>query len=101
MNKDIIEIERTKHIAGYGRFSYLTDSSEEILNKIVEWSYDFSQKLRLPVIYKHKVRYVEENISKEEFYFFDGGLEQMGEEICPTANIPYCDLVCYLDIYYQ
>lgn len=98
MKKDTIEIERTEnHISGYGRFFYLNESSEEILNKLIEWSQDNNGEK----IYKHKVRYVEENIGKGGHYFFDGGLKQCGEEICPTANIPYCDLVCYLDIYYQ
>ncbi len=93
MNKDSIEIERdSNHISGYGRFTYLEESSEEILDKLIEWSKDRNEK-----IYKHKVRYIEENKSKERFYFFDGGVDKQ----CPTASIPYCDLVCYLDIYYQ
>lgn len=92
MNKDSIEIERdSNHISGYSRFTYLEESSEEILDKLIEWSKDRTEK-----IYKHKVRYVQENISDERFYFFDGGMGR-----CPKAKIPYCDLVCYLDIYYQ
>lgn len=93
MNKETLELERdSNHISGYSRFSYLNESSEEILDKLIERSKDKSEK-----IYKHKVRYVQENPSEERFYFFDGGPEKQ----CPTAKIPYCDLVCYLDIYYQ
>ena len=92
MNKDSIEIERdSNHISGYSRFTYLEESSEEILDKLIEWSKGRSEK-----IYKHKVRYVQENISDKRFYFFDGGMGR-----CSKAKIPYCDLVCYLDIYYQ
>jgi hypothetical protein len=92
MNKETLEIERyPDHISGYSRSTYLEENSQEILDKLIEWSKDKVEK-----IYKHKIRHVEENRSNERFYFFDGGMGR-----CPKAKIPYCDLVCYLDIYYQ
>jgi len=90
MQKQTIEIERRdKHISGYGTYKLPTPDSSEILDKLIEWSKENNYK-----IYKHKIRYEEENIGKDGVYEFRN-------ELCPSQNIPYCDLVSYLDIYYQ
>ena len=89
MNKETIEIERDiNHIHSYMKRSYLDENSEIILNKLIEWSKGNSYH-----IYRHRVKYVEENIG------------QNGKTYTPDCDkslkILYCDLVCYLDIYYQ
>lgn len=89
MNKYTKEVSREENIHGYGKYSYLDENSSEILDLLVEFTKNNNYK-----IYKHKVRYAEENISTEKFYKFRN-------PNCPPANIPYCDLVCYLDIYCQ
>lgn len=77
--------------------SMLSEDRDEVLNRVVEWS-----KLMPDCkIYKHKIRYVEENIRKDDLYHFDGGVKSAGWKICPPQDIPRCDYVCYLDIYYQ
>ena len=90
MNKETIEISREKHIKGYSKFSYLNEDSNEILDKLIEWSRGNKFK-----IYKHKVRHEQENIGKS------GEMYKFRADNCRPINIPYCDLVCYLDIYYQ
>lgn len=96
MKKHTIElIRRLKHIKGYGIFPTVSfdsrpaDSEIEVLNRIVEWSSGKNVS-----IYKHVVRWENENISTTDFYTVD--LPQV-----PISKIPYCDYVCYLDIYYQ
>ena len=94
--KVTIEIERMKHICGYGKMNYLDETSESVLDKLIEWSRGNSHK-----IYKHRIKYIEEKNDTYGNYFMDGGLKQYGEQLGPSMEIPYCDLVCYLDIYYQ
>ena len=39
MNKVTLEISRDpNHISGYSKFTYLNENSDEILNKLIEWS---------------------------------------------------------------
>lgn len=90
MNKDTIEISREEHITGYGEFSCPREDDTEILDKLIEWSRNSKKH-----IYKHKIRRVEENIGKS------GKIHKFRHPDCPPADIPYCELVYYLDIYYQ
>lgn len=91
MLKEKIELDRFKnHISGYGSMNIPHSDSPEILNKLIEWSKNKDVK-----IYKHFISTTEENID----YF--GPKYEFRSNNCPPANIPYCDLVVYLEIYYQ
>lgn len=92
MLKDTVEICRyKKHILGYGIMGNTpSENSEDVLDKLIEWSRKNNFK-----VYKHKLRYVEENID------FNGPKYHYSNPNCKPAEIPYCDLVYYLDIYYQ
>lgn len=97
MKKDTIELERdSNHIKGYGILPYMDKWNNEsnILDAIVEWS----RKRKTVKIYKHIVRVSEENISKDRFYV-SNHIKTIHNEI--ITQIPYCDRVVYLDIYYQ
>lgn len=100
MNKETIELERrVKHIKGYGFWGMKEwrDNDPEVLDEIVKWSEGKSVK-----VYKHTLRIVEENISDTEFYYYAGvpsaGIYDNGTL---SQKIPYCDWVCYLEIYWQ
>lgn len=97
MKKHTIELaRRLKHIKGYGVWENPINGQRfptheiEVLNRIVEWSNGKSV-----TIYKHLVRSEEENISTTEFHTVKCGVPADG------MQIPLCDLVYYLDIYYQ
>lgn len=111
MNKKTIEISREKDFPiGYGKVSYLNENSEEILNKLMDWSQEWENLEKK--IYKHKIKYLEENHSDRVYkYFYCGRIiekEEYDELLKNPENclakpyqVNYCDLVCYLDIYYQ
>ena len=120
MQKETIEISREKIPKGYGKFFCLSENSEEILNKLVEWSNNYMTPTKdgcllaireKPVIYKQQVRYEQGDETEEIYAYFQCGAKITKEEFdklksnkdCPFPPyaIPYCDLVCYLDIYYQ
>jgi len=83
MNKSTIELQRIKNFPyGYGRMSYPTENSYIVLDKLVEWSKENPNTK----IYKHIVYASRENIHKE-----------FGEVDTST----YCDVVDYIDIYWQ
>lgn len=91
MLKDTIDLVKfEKHIHGYGHMSIPNTDSYEVLDKLVEWSKGKNVK-----IYKHFVRTREENID------YDGPKYEFWSNNCPPASIPYCDLIVYLEIYYQ
>jgi len=117
MNKNTIELERVKNfLSGYGRMSgNRTENDSETLDAIINWS----RKNTKAKIYKHKVRRAEENISKNKFHYvseygfsqekckqlLDSGEAASGTNCLKTrylvTKVPYCDLVYYLDIYWQ
>ena len=95
MNKTTVELLRnSNHIHGYG--TMISPITEQIiLDKLVEWSKanPFSVATCEEIkIYKHMLRVVEENISETDFY---------NPNFDSSMKIPRCDLVYYLDIYYQ
>ena len=102
MKKETIEILREKHPKGYSKTEYLTDHSTEILDKLVEWSQDNNYR-----IYIHKIRHIEENDSNEIYKCFRYGAEIPREQYFENLRkegyyaVYYCELVSYLDIYYQ
>lgn len=112
MNKDTIELIRIlKFVKGYGLFQTPPEITETAqLNKIVEWSFSQPNKLN---IYKHVLRREEENDNGEVYKYFTYGREIseeeyetfMKDETLIKFHRPYacyyCDLVYYLDIYWQ
>jgi hypothetical protein len=91
MKKETIEYFRdNNNIFGYG-YSIPPKEIQEtsILDFLCKWSKNKKVK-----IYSHSLKRIEENISKTKFYEFR-------HNDCPPKDIPYCDWVYYLDIYYQ
>ncbi len=113
MNKETIELERdANHIYNYG--SLIEKYTESLLlDKIVEWSKtDKEQQVafdeeygviscRKKQVYKHILRREQENISKDRFYDFKGFNDANYWYNVSPQKIPFCDLVYYLDIYWQ
>jgi len=105
MKKVTIELARTQnHIQGYGRIVQPYKDSPEILNKIVEWSQDKNIS-----VYSHRVYSVEGEASDRVYAYFADG-EKVSEEKYNLLKddkrgrayfVCYCELVDYLDIYYQ
>jgi hypothetical protein len=103
MQKETIEVSREKIPKGYSKFSYLNENSGEVLDKLTEFAKG--------MVYKHTVRHEQENERDEIYNYFQCGqiiTKQVFDELKNNKNcqfppyaIPYCDLVCYLDIYYQ
>ena len=85
MNLKTLELHRFKCPKGYGDSVYPNESS--ILNTIVDFTRNTEYK-----IYKHVVRRVEEEKDYEDYYV---------PNLMSNLEIPYCDIVYYLDIYYQ
>lgn len=109
MNKDTIEVSREKIPKGYSKFFYFDENSAEVLDKLIQWSNEYENKNKN--VYKHKVRYHQEKEYDEVYAYFHCG-EKITKEAfdilkmdktChfPPYAVPYCDSVCYLDIYYQ
>jgi hypothetical protein len=92
MKKIKLEVERdTHHILGYTSFPKIAeDYDQKIMDFILTWSSKKENKKYK--IYKHLIRYEEENISKTNFYI---------SECNKNLKIPYCDRITYLYIYYQ
>lgn len=94
MNKTSIELERKDHIFGYGCMNWTgpnySKDSQDTLDFIVEWSKDNTEKK----IYRHLIRTEQQNISQSRFHIVERSCME-------DLRIPYCDLVTYLDIYYQ
>lgn len=90
MEKERIEIHRISPFPqGYGTFNSPTE--DQVLDKIIEWS-------RLPKnlnkkVYKHFITQAEEN--------FNGLYDFSNWAKVDRPEIRSCDLVYYLDIYYQ
>ena len=127
MIKTTIELSRTKHIQGYGRYggpSY-TDDSQSTLDKLVEWNaLPGNRKKR---VIKHYVRTVEEPREKITYHYAsEHGLKpeeceklfrervRSGRELGQYENVNSLvyhqgmvnrmltvDEVVYLDIYHQ
>ncbi len=94
MQKTTIELNRqTNSPAGYGRFTYPTAESDEILERLIEWT----RANPAAKVYRHKVRAVEEGIGKLGPY--KGRAEDWSSKTLP--DVPACELVDYLDIYWQ
>lgn len=77
-------MNRFKCPKGYGDFVCPDDSF--VLNTIVDFTRNTEFK-----IYRHTIRRIEEEKGYEDIY----------EPEFSTLKIPYCDIVYYLDIYYQ
>ena len=89
MEKVRIELQRDmNHIYGYSKFDYIQKESVTVMNKLTEWSHS-NKNCR---IYTHEVRIQQENVSTTNFHTVTND---------PSLKIPYCELVTYLDIYYQ
>lgn len=92
MNKDTIELHRTpKHWYNYGLLGghpYTLDS-QSTLDALVEWTQGWTRPSNIH-IYKHLLRVEQERIG------VDGETDRGS-----FGKIPYCDLVYYLDIYWQ
>jgi hypothetical protein len=93
MTKETIELERVqKFILGYGR---LRDpwTENDILDAVLAWSKQKENQGKR--IYRHARRQEYENIDESDRHHPEGGYY-------PDPNgIPRCDLVEYLDIYWQ
>lgn len=85
MNKVTLEYCRKKSLERYG--DMYPPKEQDILEKLMEWSKDNQDKK----IYKHFIRAIEENHTDENPY---------KPEKC-SFTVRRCDLVYYLDIYYQ
>ena len=107
MKKETIELTRTKNFPqGYGRMDYYYPhkDSPEVLNKIVDWSQDKNVS-----VYSHRVYSVEENVGDSVYaHFIDGKKVTEEEYILQNRSkdrkayfVRYCELVDYLEIYYQ
>jgi hypothetical protein len=99
MKKIKIEVERDNHhIMGYVSFPKIyEDYDQKILDFIMNWQNKKGNKKYK--IYKHLIRYEEENISNTDFY-----TPQSVDSLLSfnsTLKIPYCDRVTYVYIYYQ
>jgi hypothetical protein len=99
MEKDTITLDyETKHVRGYGCLNRWWQEESNILDKIIEWSKEFPEKK----VYKHQVRTEETNVRATEFYDFKGMIDPVEPlYTVPPSKIPYCDLVVYLDIWWQ
>jgi hypothetical protein len=106
MNKDTIELERfKKHWKGYGLLfnkyeSSNPDNLSEVLDKLVEWSKENPNKK----IYKHKLLVRNEDVGDGLAY--DSKTQKWSNRINGDGpkyeqDIPFVDLVYYLDIYWQ
>jgi len=94
MNKTTIELGRvTNHPAGYGRFTYPTANDDEVLARLIEWTRTNSKA----TVYRHKARSVEEGVGKKGRYKGKDSDWSSGKK----PDTPACDLVDYLDIYWQ
>lgn len=94
MKIETIEMFRVRGLYNYGYISPPV-TEEDCLDKIVEFSSE-----KDIIIYEHKLKLVDENISEAEFYeprecWWDIYSRKMG------PKVPHCDKVYYLDIYYQ
>lgn len=104
MKKETLELKREKkHIKGYGKLipdPYTNKDSNAILDKLVEWSQG-----KNITIYSHNSYTQEENVGEDGIYaYFRYGQKITKEEFeadDEAYSVPYCDLVYYLDIYYQ
>lgn len=108
MKKDTIEFQRTKDFpCNYGRMNYPTAESTEVLDKIIEWSRQEGNLNKK--IYRHKLRTEQENVDNNNVYkYFTYGsaitkedYEARKAEGRDAYFVAYCELVDYLDIYYQ
>ncbi len=95
MNKDTVELERfPNHIKGYGLMNERWDEkSQEVLDSLLDWAQleeNTSKK-----VYRHKIRRVEEGEwrAKHETGPFGGPYTE--------KEMTTCELVWYLDIYWQ
>src|SRR5688500_1503226 len=96
MKKDTIEIFRMKeHIHGYG---LVTDPVNDtfILNALVQWS----QNKPNVNIYQHILRKEQERIGEDGLWQKKGNISSWSGHSY-DCDLPYCDLVYYLDVYYQ
>lgn len=92
MNKTTIELNRTQgHWSGWGRMfeQYDNPDSTFILDQLMEWS-KANPKCK---IYRHVLRRCEENRSPEPSI-----VKTMAIDKCQVHT---CDLVDYMDIYWQ
>ena len=97
MNKTTIELERQTHYPGWGRLNevYNNNDASEVLDALVEWTRKPSNLTKK--VYRHKVRGVEENLrsaTNEE-------KKKAGKTSAGYVVEERCDLVHYLDIYWQ
>jgi len=101
MYKDIIEIKRQKkHILGYACFNELNVESKFVFDCLVEWSQQHPERK----IYRHSIERKEENIGVDGKYDVTKSptySPENGGWLAKMGGIPYCDLVYYLDIYWQ
>lgn len=99
MKKETIEVYRhRKHVKGYAMFLNADHIDYKILESngrpnhstIMQVLIDFCKGKNI-VVYSHELQ--SESIDKPEYGFYES------ENF--KGKIPYCDLVYYLDIYYQ
>lgn len=97
MKKETIEISREEHPHRYAKIEYLHKDLPEILDKLIELTNAKTDFPRLKV-YRHIVRYEEEKVGELGLYDFSNWPFSPEFE---RPKIDKCELVCYLDVYYQ
>ena len=92
MKKVTIELKRYKeHVSGYGRLEYPSRDSKDTLEAIMKFSQSKAKEIGKEIfIYFHTVWSREENL---DIY--------LEKHKVHGTELPYCDMVYYLDIYYQ
>lgn len=94
MNKTSIELGRVDSFpSGYGRMHYPTPDSDEVLDRLIEWTRANPEAK----VYRHKVRSVEEGVGKLGRY--QGRDEDWSSRKAPDTLA--CSVVDYLDVYWQ
>lgn len=111
MKKDTFELKRvTNHISGYGPLvePFSGDDDSSVLDALCVWSERPDNKGKR--IYKNKLVRKEENIRDDVYKYFSFGVEISKEEYDSRMfwhgmgrpyKVYYCDLVYYVDVYYQ
>ena len=104
MNKTTIELTRIKkHWSGYGLMNQpFTQDSAATLEAICVWSAKPENKGQ--TVYRHAVRDEIERVGEDGLAYVAGcSHSESGKPMTYSLsyNIPYCDLVYYLDIYHQ
>ncbi len=109
MTKETIELERDpNHLKNYNRMDERGTEDQFTLDVLLEWSQQPDNLNKK--VYRHKVRRSEENIGRIDRYWHYGVVitKEQFEEPRPSGADPqgwyttnYCDLVYYLDIYWQ